>query len=227
MKRLLFLCAVLAAHHLHAQTLDWRLRGVVSPIRDAGQCGSSWAFAAIDVAESAVALKTGKLTALSPQELVDCSGSFHNMGCSGGTAANALSYILQKGGLSTSADYPYTARDGSCKARGAKTAPLSAVTDVKVDDRSLLAAVNLGPVAVTIGSSPRFDSYLGGVMPCLTGPAVHSVTIIGYGTEAGSGKDYWLIKNSFGTRWGIGGYAKLERSDTCHDIASAVTATAR
>merc|ERR1712113_724127 len=37
----------------------------------------------------------------------------------------------------------------------------------------------------------------------------HEVTVIGYGHE--SGKDYWLVKNSWGDRWGDNGYIKIKR----------------
>ena len=40
----------------------------------------------------------------------------------------------------------------------------------------------------------------------------HDVQIIGYGTEAAGA--YWIIKNSWGTWWGDGGYFKLERKPT-------------
>ena len=37
----------------------------------------------------------------------------------------------------------------------------------------------------------------------------HAVTIVGYDSEAGV--DYWIVKNSWGTRWGEDGFMRLQR----------------
>ncbi|PHT66237.1 Vignain [Capsicum annuum] len=62
--------------------MDWRKKGVVTGIKDQGQCGCCWAFSVVAATEGINKIKTGKLISLSEQELVDCDTS-SNMGCEG------------------------------------------------------------------------------------------------------------------------------------------------
>jgi len=64
--------------------MDWRLYGAVSSVKDQAVCGSCWSFGTVGTLEGSLFLKTGKLTRLSQQALVDCSWGFGNNGCDGG-----------------------------------------------------------------------------------------------------------------------------------------------
>lgn len=39
----------------------------------------------------------------------------------------------------------------------------------------------------------------------------HAIKIIGWGTDADSGKDYWLVANSWNDSWGEKGYFRILR----------------
>lgn len=154
--------------------------------------------------------------------MVDCSKQ--NKGCGGGNPARALEFIKNQGGVDTDSSYPYEARDGQCRFNrnniGAK------VTGYKYtkenDENDLMKAVaSVGPVAVFIDASRQsFQSYNSGVYydsACSSNgnDLRHIVLVVGYGKDNNYG-DYWLVKNSWSTRWGEQGYVRMARNKNNH-----------
>ncbi|VEN57116.1 unnamed protein product, partial [Callosobruchus maculatus] len=94
--------------------VDWREKGAVTPVKDQGDCGSSWAFSAVGAIEGQYFKENGSLLTLSAQELVDCStGWYGNNGCGGGAIDYAFNFV-QHEGIQTEETYPYQARRTSC-----------------------------------------------------------------------------------------------------------------
>jgi C1A family cysteine protease len=69
--------------------VDWRSK--MNAVRNQGQCGSCWSFAATASLEGRYAIKKGAKVLLSEQQMVDCSTA--NNGCNGGWSSRALQYI--------------------------------------------------------------------------------------------------------------------------------------
>merc|ERR1711998_702231 len=95
-----------------AASVDWVTAGAVTPVKDQGQCGGCWSFAATGGLEGAWELASGSLTSLSEQQFLDCDTT--DSGCNGGLEYQGWTYFKNKDeGIFTEASYPYKARDGS------------------------------------------------------------------------------------------------------------------
>jgi len=223
------------------KSYDARKEGLVTSVKNQGDCGSCAAFASTANHETCMlkaGAKMGNLD-LSEQYLIDCGYNGNGMAaCQGAGPTDYTVWFVTKG-QGTSPDeksMPYlntnprkTCPNGIVKTDfGAKVAKYNTVRNVGVARMKALVAkhgsVNIGLKA----SEPSFDNYKSGVYQgCTTKQQDHSVLVVGYGTDAASGLDYWLVKNSWGPNWGENGYFRLKMgSDECgmeSDIATVTT----
>jgi C1A family cysteine protease len=77
--------------------VDWVAKGAVSPVKNQGSCVASYAFSAIGGIEGISVIFFKQQMEYSVQQLVDCSQSYGNNGCTTGTMVSSFNYISAKG----------------------------------------------------------------------------------------------------------------------------------
>ena len=214
---------------------DWREKGLVGPVKDQGQCGSCWAFTTVANLEGLYYKAKGVMVQMSEQMLVDCDT--YDSGCNGGLMERAFTWISENGGsIMKQADYPYKAIKSTCKADSSKYIDMIVTGYTKLgSSSSALEPVDeeqikeflyeTGPLAVVMNADP-LHSYTGGILDksssqCPSSGINHGVALVGYGTD--SGKDYWIVRNSWGANWGEKGYFRIVRGTGCCGINCYIT----
>jgi len=194
--------------------LDWRTKGAVTAVKDQQQCGSCWAFSATEGIESAYFLAKGQLYVLSPQQIVSCDTS--DGGCNGGDLPTAFQYV-QQAGIETDSAYPYTSGNGdngNCNYDQSqvvvKISGFKYATTTGNETEMQAAMVNNGPLSVCVDAE-TWQNYQGGVITHGCGDSLdHCVQIVGWDSD--SNTPYWIVRNSWGTDWGLNGFLWVERN---------------
>lgn len=183
--------------------IDWSAKGMVTPVKNQGQCGSCWAFSATGVME-AVQKQKGSTVNLSEQQLVDCSRAQGNQGCNGGWPHSALDYV-KANGIAATSEYPYVARDQTCKKNGGsfKISGYSSASGCS----GIMNALSSSSVSVTVDAT-NWSAYRSGAFSNCKTSINHAVLLVG--SVGGA----WKIKNSWGTSWGESGFIRLAGSGT-------------
>jgi len=222
-----------------ADSVDWRTASspkggpVLTPVKNQGGCGSCWAFSATESIEADIAIETGTLPVLAPQEFVDCVPNPEQCGgtggCQGATAELAFNYTMSKGHISAE-EYKYTGASGQCKLDKLPktTAGIKNFVKLPINEYApLLAAVTKQPISISVDAS-KWQMYEGGVFtgcPVAKTETVdidHAVQLVGYG---GGTQDadlpYFIVRNSWSAAWGEKGFIRIDRTSsiagTCYD----------
>lgn len=205
--------------------LDWRNEGRVTNIKDQDPCGSCWAFGTIGNLEGLYKAKKGKLKSFSEQMLIDCFAQNDPCNGGGGYSPNDAIDWIKKNGIMEESAYPYAKKKQTCNKKP------DLYVNLKVKSYNILAnfsPVNEekiaeflyqnGPLIVGLNAN-TLQNYKSGILDssdsqCDPNGINHIVTLIGYGNE--KGKDYWIVKNSWGENFGENGYFRIRKGKgTC------------
>jgi len=205
---------------------SWVDQGGVTSVKDQQQCGSCADFAAVATIDTCMWQASGHLEDdLSEQHLMDCGYDGETMiGCDGAFVVAYVEWVRDSnaGFVEQESCAPYYGvemtcnDDDSCNYNGATVTGV--YNNWSPDEDELKELVYTNPTATAIMASYMFD-YGGGIYEddaCCNYPEPdcgyninHAVAVVGYGSEGG--KDFWLIKNSWGPFWGEGGFIRMKR----------------
>ena len=205
-----------------AAAVDWRNKNGnhVSAVKDQGGCGSCVSFACTATIESMAHVERGVWIDLSEADSHFCSS--HGANCGGWWPDQCLDQAKSRG-VCDEPCFPYASafpnNDIWSGPPVCKLCPNRNARAVKITNRVQLsdptAAKNhlssVGPVAGCFDVYQDFFSYSGGVYHHVSGSLAggHCVEVIGY-SEA---EQCWIVKNSWNTTWGVGGFGKIAYAD--------------
>lgn len=220
-----------------SETVDWRERGAVTPAKDQGGHGYCGTFGRVGAVEGQFALRSGRgLRNFSEEELVDCIG----------WDSDQFTYFAARGFMDA-ADYKYNTTgpdmdppipNNPCRYDASKAidgtghfAFTNMTGEAPSEDQLVAFLHHNGPVNTgvnanvfgmrTQGCEATNDCFITTEMcndPSIKGKGIdHSILLTGYGVDPVYGA-YWIVKNSWSTRFANEGFIKVARGISCASI---------
>ena len=217
-------------------SFDWRNKdghAYIGAPRNQGTCGSCYSFGAAAAAEGTYNVATGSYDSnvadFSEAYIAWCLSkmpaySSHFSGCNGADYDYMELQALVDVGICDESYYPYTTtatQDCPAAATNAPKTKFASWNRVPCLDTDAIktAIMTYGVVDAAVYVSTAFQNYTGGVFsdastscngsPCYNTTTNHAISLVGWGNDATYG-DYWILRNSWGSSWGEGGYMRIQ-----------------
>jgi len=201
---------------------DW-----TTPVKDQGDCGSCAVFAATAVTEARANISAGMPDLdldLSEQSLLSCTAG---SSCTLGTWETTLFVpTLRDVGIPDELCHPYTATNGNCAdaCPGVDLRRFHIVGGAWLSSSGMLSSATEGDIKAALVSGPVYANmmvpddffyYTDGVYEGSIAPmSWHTVAIVGWDDHSSDAAPAsWIVKNSWGTGWGMDGFFEIKRGD--------------
>lgn len=184
--------------------VDWRARGAIPTPSSQGNCNTCTSFAVVSVVESLHFLRTHARIQLAPGFIHQC---LLNRDCDQGASAEEVLNAVTAHGIAFGFPNDYPFPTNQC-ATG-NLFPVGRRAFLPGPNVAMEVLANQGPVVSDMLIDPAEFLKVGPetIYQFRASPdqRLHTVAVVGYDRNNG----YWIIANSFGTKWGDGGFARV------------------
>jgi len=229
---------------------NWPNCPSIQEVRDQSDCGSCWAFGAVEAATDRICIESNGASQphLSAEDLLSCC-IFCGAGCDGGDPAAAWSYFTSTGVVtggnygdyswcssyslpncdhhttghyapcSAGSEYPTPSCPTACDSNSTYSVPFTTDKHIFATSYSVgqdpaqiqQEIMTNGPVEAAFTVYADFESYKSGIYRHVSGEELggHAVKIIGWGYDAPSSTNYWIVANSWNNDWGENGFFRI------------------